>query len=216
MEWGLDRRTKEHIFSTSGCFSFYGQKNKRTYFFNEGMFPFYGQKNRRTCFLYIPRCSLTFCSFVLLSRIQNLHPVLILPELPSYLNPLAAEINQQPVVFASRSQIVHQLAFMNRVQPLHCFQFNNNLIFHQDIRPELPHHVISIIHMDRHLRIRKNSPLTQFNQHRLLIHGLQKTRCKTHPHLIRTLDNHLDKFLCSHIFCSYVLLSKNMFFCSSV
>ena len=50
MEWGLDRRTEEHIFSTSGCFSFYGQKNRRTCFFNEWMFSFYGQKNRRTCF----------------------------------------------------------------------------------------------------------------------------------------------------------------------
>lgn len=72
------------------------------------------------------------------------------------------------------------------------FDFDDDSVFYQQIGKVFPHHLASIIHINRRLLLNNNSAIPQLQRQRILINLLQKSMSKRILNTIKRLHNLLS------------------------
>ena len=92
------------------------------------------------------------------------------------LQPIATEVHNQTIVYASGRQIVYQLHLMNWQYGIHCFQLNNQASLNHNVGAVVAHAVPLVVDGDWIFHFAPQPMVTQFASQSVAVHYLQISR----------------------------------------
>ena len=102
------------------------------------------------------------------------------------------EIEEQPELKLARPQIREDLRRVKKSQLFDGFQLDNEPLGHEQIETRLRDEDTLVVDRERHLALKRNTPLRELDGHRLLVDVLEETWAE----LSVNLDGRADDRMC--------------------